>query len=248
MLHLNSLSGLASALKENNPFLLKHDFGLKELINEKAILKEYGDLYVTVPKIIENERISNLEKMETIKVTLNEYVERYLNKKNNKYYLRSESPFGFQKPARIHKLKKSLINKYGFGRDGNISFWWGSAGTTTPLHYDSYDYKIDNLLKKLYGNKFYENPLSHSLLSVVSGSKKILLISPEYESHFESKDVEQSGAMYSGEKISEIFMKNNIKKDIIILKENETLNIPRFWWHRVSNLEQGISITYNFKL
>jgi len=248
MLHVENIDNITDLFKENNPFFLSYDFGLSKIINVDNILKKYGRLKVIVPEIIEGRQISNLQEMNCIEITIEQYVKEYMNKKNNKYYLRSENPFGFVDPEKILEFEKEIVNKYNFGKEGGISFWWGGKGTITPLHYDSYSYKIDQTLKQIHKENFYKKPIAHSLLSVISGRKEVLLIDPQYNNFIESSDLKHSGAMYSKTKISEILIKNNIKYNIIILNENESLNIPRFWWHRINNIKQGISITYNFKL
>jgi len=248
MLHVENIDNVTDLFKENQPFVLSHDFGLSEIMNVDKILKDYGKLKVIVPEIVEGKKISSLKEMNCIEITIEQYVKEYINKKNNKYYLRSENPFGFVHPEKIVKLEKAIVNKYNFGKEGKISLWWGGGGTITPLHYDSYSHKIDQTLKQIYKKDFYKKPIAHSLLSVVSGRKEVLLIEPKYNDLIESLDLDHSGAMYSKTEISEILIKNNIKQDIIILNENQSLNIPRFWWHRINNIKQGISITYNFKL
>lgn len=248
MLNVKNTDNITHLFKKNQPFVLSHDFGLSEIINVDKILKDYGGLKVIVPEIVEGGQLSNLQEINRIEITIEQYVKEYINKKNNKYYLRSENPFGFVQPEKILKLEKEIINKYNFGKAGDISLWWGGKGTTTPLHYDSYSYKIDKTLKQIHKENFYKKPIAHSLLSVVSGSKEVLLISPQYNELIENLDLDHSGAMYSKTEISKILIKNNIKQNIIILNENQSLNIPRFWWHRINNIKQGISITYNFKL
>ena len=248
MRYVDNLVNIESLFKKNNPFVLQYDFGLQGIMEPDKILKKYGELEVVIPEIKESGNIKELQEMNTIEITLREYINEYINKKNNKYYLRSEDPFGFTQPQKILNLQRQIIDKYSFGKAGDISLWWVSQGSVTPLHYDSYNYKVDRTLREIYKDDFYKKPLAHSLLSVVNGAKEVLLISPKYNNLIEELDLNHSGAMYSKTEISKILIKNNIKQNIIILNENESLNIPRFWWHKINNIKQGISITYNFKL
>lgn len=247
MFYLCDLHNIEEYFKSNSPFVLKHEFGLSNIVGESVLINLYGKLPVAVPEIIEGDRVLNLGEMSQIKVSLSEYVEKYIDL--GSYYLRFEKPFGFVGFDYIMKaLRKKVAPLYPFGKMRGISIWWGGAGSITPLHYDSYGIKVDAFLKENYKENFYKNPRSYSLLTVVSGVKEVTLISPEYNGLIKQDNLGQSGAMYASESFSKVMSTKGLKTEKVILKTGESLSIPKFWWHRVNNLKKGLSLTYNFKL
>lgn len=113
----------------------------------------------------------------------------------------------------------------------NINAWIGTGGTRTPLHFDSYD----NLLVQIVGVKYVRlyHPTEASKLYVskdrkfgLQGNMSDLECELEdYESHPLAKDAEYSEA---------------------ILRPGDCLYIPSRYWHYVRSLSTSASINYWF--
>ena len=84
MRYVDNLVNIESLFKKNNPFVLQYDFGLQGIMEPDKILKKYGELEVVIPEIKESGNIKELQEMNTIEITLREYINEYINKKNNK--------------------------------------------------------------------------------------------------------------------------------------------------------------------
>jgi hypothetical protein len=227
----------------NKPFKINTDFGIKQILNKKLLLENFPNFRIIVKK--SNEDFDLMKKIESTKIniTIKDYVKNYLNKPQSLYYFKSEDEYDF-----LHelKLKNDILNKYGFGKRGRLSFWWGNKGSITSFHYDSYGFKEDKMIKFLHGENFYKKPYGHSILTVIEGKKKIYIIHPEYSKYLKHDTTLQNGAAWCIETTEDVLNNENIKYDTVILNEGESLNIPMFWWHKVENLKQGTAITYSF--
>lgn len=103
----------------------------------------------------------------------------------------------------------------------NFSFWFGPAGTVTPLHFDS----LNSFLCQVYGRKqvrLISPNHKHLLYNFGKYHSKIDLAYPDYEKYPRLKDVH----------IIDIF-----------LEAGEVLFLPVGWWHYVKSLEISISIS-----
>ena len=80
MLNVKNTDNITHLFKKNQPFVLSHDFGLSEIINVDKILKDYGGLKVIVPEIVEGGQLSNLQEINRIEITIEQYVKEYINK------------------------------------------------------------------------------------------------------------------------------------------------------------------------
>jgi Cupin-like domain len=103
-----------------------------------------------------------------------------------------------------------------------VFFWFGPAGTVTPLHHD----------------------VSNILLAQVRGTKRVTLV-PALESHLVYNDV----AVYSS--VNAEFPDaqrhprfSTATRLTVDLHEGETLFIPVGWWHHVRSLEMCISLSF----
>jgi dTDP-4-dehydrorhamnose 3,5-epimerase-like enzyme len=56
----------------------------------------------------------------------------------------------------------------------------------------------------------------------------------------------QPGASWSEDTLKDIIQNENIKYQEIILEKNQLLNIPRYWWHAIINLETTMAVTYHY--
>ena len=107
--------------------------------------------------------------------------------------------------------------------------WIGPKGTFTPLHHD----------------------LTNNLLVQVSGSKRVVLASPNElrriysDEHFFSEIADVTDPALDLEKYP---LMESIRFHETILKEGQILYIPIGWWHQVEALEFSVSVSFtNFK-
>lgn len=105
---------------------------------------------------------------------------------------------------------------------GRVFFWYGPAGTITPLHHDP----VNILLAQVSGRKLVkmispnQTPLMYNYVGVFS---KVDGEKPDYEKY----------PLYKQVKITEF-----------ILEPGEVLFIPVGWWHHVKALEPSISVSF----
>jgi Cupin-like domain len=105
---------------------------------------------------------------------------------------------------------------------GRVFFWFGPAGTVTPLHHD----------------------VSNILLVQVRGTKRVTLVSA-LESHLVYNDV----AVYSQVNAEFPDIQRHPRfsaatRLTVDLHEQEALFIPVGWWHHVRSLETCISLSF----
>jgi ribosomal protein L16 Arg81 hydroxylase len=106
-------------------------------------------------------------------------------------------------------------------RDGCIFFWFGPAGTVTPLHHD----------------------LLNIFMAQVTGRKRITLIAPEYTPSLYNEtsvfsEVDPENPDY------ETFPRfSNVKATRFVLRPGEVLFVPVGWWHRVEALDMSITVS-----
>ena len=236
---------LFNQLVINKPFKINTDFGINEILNKELLLKNFHDFPIRVQKSNEDFDLMTRSDFPAIDITIKEYAENFLKTPQSLYYFKTEDAYDF-----LHELdlKNDILNKYGFGESGRLSFWWGNKDTITPFHYDSYGFKQDKLIKSLHGENYYKKPYEHSILTVIEGKKRVYLIHPKYSKYLKYDLTLQNGAAWCMETTKDILDNKNIEYDTVILNEGESLNIPMFWWHKIENLEQGIAITYGFTI
>jgi len=236
---------IVDKLPENLPFKMDTDFGVSSVLNKKKLLSDFGNYIIKVQKSIEDYDIMINEDFPVIQMSIKNYVKDYLDEEQDSYYFKSEDDYDFLLEI---GLKRDILDKYNFGKNGRLSFWWGNKNTMTSFHYDSYGYKPDRAIKKIHGEDFYKKAYGHSILTVLEGKKKVYIIHPKYSEYLKYSDSLQNGAAWCLEQTEDILNNKNIEYETIILNAGESLNIPMFWWHKIENLDQGIAITYSFSL
>ncbi|MFO7029225.1 hypothetical protein B9T07_03990 [Limnospira fusiformis CCALA 023] len=104
---------------------------------------------------------------------------------------------------------------------GCIFFWYGPAGTVTPLHHDP----VNLLLAQVSGRKLvrmippYQTPFLYNYIGVFS---QVDLENPDYQKY-------------------PLFQ--NVRPMEFILEPGEVIFIPVGWWHHVRSLEPSISVS-----
>ncbi len=101
-----------------------------------------------------------------------------------------------------------------------IHFWFGMAGTVTPLHFDKYD------------NFFCQ----------VVGEKKVILVNPEYSNLL--SDGSDNTCPLTGTTLEALLQ--TIPHEIVTVVAGQMLFIPKGWWHKVRSLTFSISLSFWF--
>jgi ribosomal protein L16 Arg81 hydroxylase len=163
------------------------------------------------------------------KVKMSEYVRMVREGgESNDYYLVANNGF-FDLPetqalfGEVPELPEYLD---GSNPQGKIFFWFGPAGTVTPLHHD----------------------IMNVLVAQLSGRKRFTLIAPE-QTPYVYNEVSVYGEVNCGEPEDTRHPLYREATPIdIVLGPGDVLFIPVGWWHYVQALETSIMVSYiNFQ-
>lgn len=105
---------------------------------------------------------------------------------------------------------------------GRVFFWFGPAGTITPLHHDP----VNLIMAHIYGRKRWrlispnQTPLMYNYVGVFS---KVDGENPDYAKY----------PLYKNVKIIEV-----------VLEPGEAIFIPVGWWHQVKALDPSIALSF----
>ena len=105
-----------------------------------------------------------------------------------------------------------------------IHFWFGMAGTLTPLHFDKHD------------NFFCQ----------IVGVKKVILVSPEYNNRLSGGSSSSSNNTCSLKTDELKTLLQSIPHETVLVSAGQTLFIPKGWWHQVEAVTFSISISFWF--
>ncbi|KAG7365540.1 cupin-like domain containing protein [Nitzschia inconspicua] len=112
-----------------------------------------------------------------------------------------------------------------------VNIWWGTGGTRTPLHFDSYD----NLLVQLVGAKYVR------LYAREDTAKLYVSVNKTYGLQGNMSDIDCE---------MEDFVKYPLAEDChfqeVLLLPGDCLFIPSQCWHYVRSLSTSVSINYWF--
>lgn len=111
------------------------------------------------------------------------------------------------------------------------SWWFGAAGTITPLHYDL----VYNLIVQVRGRKRF----------TLFAPKQLKLLYPMAKSsrraHFSRVNIERPDLAAFPK------FRQTVRLEFT-LEAGEMLFIPPFWWHQVQSLERAISLNFWWKI
>jgi hypothetical protein len=160
---------------------------------------------------------------------LSDYVRMVLSGgPSNDYYLVANNGF-FNRPETQALLDEApALADYldPSDRNGKVYFWFGPAGSITPLHHD----------------------LMNILVAEVYGRKRFILIPPEetvyvYNGVGVYSDVDCKDPDYSRHPLYEYASPISV-----VLEPGDVLFIPVGWWHHVEALDTSIMLSYvNFR-
>ena len=115
---------IIAKLSENLPFKIDTDFGVSSVLNKKKLLSDFGNFVIRVQKSIEDYDIMVNDDFPVIYMSIKNYVKDYLDKEQDSYYFKSEDKYDFLLEI---GLKRDILDKYNFGKNGGLSFWWTNA-------------------------------------------------------------------------------------------------------------------------
>jgi hypothetical protein len=106
--------------------------------------------------------------------------------------------------------------------DGRVHFWFGPAGTVTPLHHD----------------------LMNVLMAQVRGRKRVMLISPD-QTHRLYNEI---GVFSEVDPEDPDYERHPLYRDVealrVDLAPGEALFLPVGWWHHVRALDVSVTVTF----
>lgn len=152
-----------------------------------------------------------------------DYIKTVSMGESNDFYITANNHF-FRKEGTSRLLADIGTMPYFSGpRSGdNTHLWFGSAGTVTPLHYDT----VDIILAQVRGRKMVTmiSPKETArLYNTVGVFSDVDCISPDLKRH----------PLYA-----------KVKKHGVFLEPWEALFIPQGWWHHVCALSTSISVSF----
>jgi hypothetical protein len=147
----------------------------------------------------------------------------YSTKDGNDSYIHAQNKFmqtelGRKLQADIGPLPDYLDDNQ---REGRIFFWFGAAGTVTPLHHDDCDV----------------------LFCQMQGRKRFRLISPQQKHLLYNGRAVFSDVDAEKPDLSQYPLYRFVASDLIDLYPGDTLFIPSGWWHHVRALDISISVS-----
>jgi ribosomal protein L16 Arg81 hydroxylase len=159
------------------------------------------------------------------KMPFSEYIDRVtMTSSSNDVYLVANNDFFAMANADILLTEVPKLTEYLSWHNParQVFFWFGPAGTVTPLHHD----------------------LMNVILAQLRGRKRFTLISPE-----QTPLVYNSIGVYSEvdcEKpnLAKHPLFKKVKKIVLDLNPGDALFIPVGWWHHVRALDLSMTVTY----
>lgn len=115
-----------------------------------------------------------------------------------------------------------LVDRGRDGERGAFSFWFGPAGTVTPLHHDG----------------------TNILFCQIFGRKRFTLYAPSETALLEGARGYYAGVSGVERDPSDDPRLAGVPARIVELSPGETLFLPVGWWHHVRSLDVSISVSF----
>ena len=158
-------------------------------------------------------------------VRLSDYVDRILTGGDNNDYYMVANNHNLERDE-LKGLLDDIIFFPGFlnptDTSNKVFFWFGPAGTITPLHHDP----VNLMMAQIYGRKRWrvfspqQTPLLYNHIGVFS---KVDCENPDYQKY--------------------PLFKNTTPIEVI-LEPGEVIFMPVGWWHQVKALDPSISLSF----
>jgi hypothetical protein len=190
-------------------------------------LKErYGNVEVEIEGDRESDPIFYMQQeRHKRKILLGDYVDMVLSGgETNDYYMVANN-YNFDREQLKGILNDITVYPKYLDKSNSsrkVVFWFGPAGTVTPLHHDN----LNILLTQVYGRKqvkLISSKELHLVYNNKSAFSEVDCANPDYKKFPLFKDVT----------IIEV-----------ILEPGEALFLPVGWWHYVKALEISISVSF----
>lgn len=190
-------------------------------------LKEnYGDVQVEIQADRNSDpnyeiNCNNLKQM----VTMSEYVDRVTEGgASNDYYMVANNRNLEREELKGLMADIEMFPEFldGSNTSSRVFFWFGPAGTITPLHHDP----VNLMMAHVYGRKQWkiispqQTPMLYNYVGVFS---KVDLDNPDYNKY-------------------PLF--GNVKIIDVVLEPGEVIFIPVGWWHHVKALDPSIAVSF----
>ncbi|MDZ8110290.1 MAG: cupin-like domain-containing protein [Nostoc sp. DedQUE12a] len=162
---------------------------------------------------------------------INNYIEDRLNKNKNNYQLECYLNQAYFEEV-FPELVEDVIYPTYFNRKAFVMLWFGLSSkhfsSKSPLHFDS----------------------AHNIFAQIRGRKRVILFPPSDYLSFYPPLESPSGAAYDSKvNLDSLDLKSFPKfpwqdKIEFILQPGEILYLPPFWWHRMTAVDDNISLSF----
>jgi len=158
-------------------------------------------------------------------VTMGEYVDRVTRGgPSNDYYMVANNRNLEREELKGLMADIEMFPEFldGSNTSSRVFFWFGPAGTITPLHHDP----VNLMMAHVYGRKRWkiispqQTPMLYNYVGVFS---KVDLENPDYNKY-------------------PLF--RNVKIIDVVLEPGEVIFIPVGWWHHVQALDPSIAVSF----
>jgi hypothetical protein len=157
------------------------------------------------------------------KITFGAYVDEVVGGSGNDRYMVANNRFLDSEAGA--RLRNDIVSFPEFldpdDTAGRIFFWLGPAGTVTPLHYDT----------------------TNIFLAQVVGHKRVRLISPEQTPLMYNRVGVFSDVDYERPNLGQFPMFSHVTATDFLLNPGEVLFIPINWWHHVRSVTPSVSVS-----
>ena len=158
------------------------------------------------------------------RIRFSDFVDMVLRGPSNDFYLQANNAFFDKESLQWMADHIQIFPEYldPSRPQGTVFFWFGPAGTVTPLHHDK----------------------QNILFAQVSGRKRITLVSPD-QSHLLYNDIGVFSQVDCEDPDYEAYpLFESVTPMAVTLHPGEALFIPVGWWHHVRALDICINVSF----